>query len=350
MEGSTGGFRVVSRRAVRPESASSPDVVPSEAPRIMQLTPWDLQYISVHYIQMGVLLPKKIQATAGSSALADELASSFARALGRFYPLAGRFVVTEMSGACLTVSLCSNNDGAEFVHAVAPEVSVSDVTTPRYFPPVLRSFFPWNGMLCGDAMLEPRPVVAAQVAELADGMFVALSLNHAAADGTTFWHLFNTWSEIHRSGGHGCELSMPPPVLGRWFPDTCPVPVTLPFRNVEDIVRRVEVPPHYMGSAVARGVAKCTVAHVLRDKGLGCEAWLLTQVVASFDEAKMRDALASWHQKPHILYPEASGDGDRDPADIVVASSTRFDVYGNSPEALARLTVDREFMEVVDMA
>jgi hypothetical protein len=322
-------------------------------------------------------------------------------------------------------------------------------------------------MLCGDAMLEPRPVVAAQVTELADGMFVALSLNHAAADGTTFWHLFNTWSEIHRSAGRGCELSTPPPVLGRWFPDTCPVPVILPFRNVEDIVRRVELPPvrecffhlsaasvrnlkakanaemnvtavqpqaatisslqavlahlwrgacrarrlppdrettcrqpvgcrgrvhgmpqHYMGSAVARGVAKCMVAHVLRDKGLGCAAWLLSQAVASFDEAKTRDALASWHQKPHILYPEASGDGD--PADIVVASSTQFDVYGNdfgwgtpiavrsgagnkmdglvtvypgrdgggsmgvevcmSPEALAKLTADREFMEVVDMA
>jgi hypothetical protein len=39
------------------------------------------------------------------------------------------------------------------------------------------------------------------------------------------------------------------------------------------------------------------------------------------------DSLASWHQKPHILYLEASGDGD--PADIVVAASPRFDVYGN---------------------
>jgi hypothetical protein len=147
------------------------------------------------------------------------------------------------------------------------------------------------------------------------------------------------------------------------------------------------VPQHYMGNAVALGVAKCTVAYVV-DKGLGCTAWLLNQAVASFDEAKTRDALASWHQKPHILYLEASGDGD--PADIVVAASPRFDVYGNdfgrgtpvavrsgagnkmdgvvtvypgrdgggsmgvevcmSPEALARLTADREFMEVVYMA
>jgi hypothetical protein len=422
--------------------------------------------IQVHYIQKGVLL-HRTQIT--GSALADDLALSFARALGRFYPLAGRFVVTEISGgasgsgACLTVSLSCSNDGAEFVHAVAPGVSMSDIISPRYFPPVLRSFFPSNGMLCGDAMLEPRPLLGAQVTELADGVFVALSLNHAVADGTTFWHLFNTWSEIHRSGARRCELSTPLPVLSRWFPDACPVPVTLPFMKVEDIIQRVEFPPvrecffhlstasvrnlkakanaemtgtaqsqadpisslqavlahlwrgacrarrlppdreticllpvgcrgrvqgvpqHYMGNAVALGVAKCTVAHVV-DKGLGCTAWLLNQAVASFDEAKTRDALASWHQKPHILYLEASGDGD--PADIVVAASPRFDVYGNdfgrgtpvavrsgagnkmdgvvtvypgrdgggsmgvcmSPEALARLTADREFMEVVYMA
>jgi hypothetical protein len=100
------------------------------------------------------------------------------------------------------------------------------------------------------------------------------------------------------------------------------------------------------------------------------------------------DALASWHQKPHIQYLEVSSDGD--PADIMVAASLRFDVYGNdfgrgtpvtfrsgagnkmdgvvtvylgrdgggsmglevcmSLEALARLTTDREFMEAMDMA
>ena len=77
MEDSTGGFRIVSRRAVRPEPASSPDVSPSEA-QIMELTPWVLQYISVHYIQKGVLL-HRTQTT--GSALADDLALSFARAL-----------------------------------------------------------------------------------------------------------------------------------------------------------------------------------------------------------------------------------------------------------------------------
>ncbi|KAF8675191.1 hypothetical protein HU200_047856 [Digitaria exilis] len=405
MEASTGGVRIVSRRLVRPEPPASSQ----GGAKITTLTPWDLQYISVDYIQKGVLLPKP--PTAGV-VVADELASSFARALERFYPLAGCFAVTKIIGGDgitrLAVSLCCSDDdevGAEFIHAVAPEVSASDITSPVYSPPELRSFFPMNGLLCGDAMLDPRrPVLAAQVTELVDAVFVAVALNHAAADGTTFWHFFNTWSEINRNGVGG-ELSAPPPVLDRWFPDTCAVPVALPYAKVEDIIRRVEssppvrerffhfsaesvknlkakanteligigngvtaataisslqavlahmwraacrarglaphrettcllpvgcrgrikgLPEHYMGSAVALGVAKATVSDVLSN-GLGWAAWRLNQAVASFDEAKTKATLSSWHQKPHILYLEASGD----PADMVIAASPRFDVYGN---------------------
>ncbi|KAF8693957.1 hypothetical protein HU200_038602 [Digitaria exilis] len=469
MEAYTGGVRIVSRRLVRPEPPASSQ----GGAKIATLTPWDLQYISVDYIQKGVLLPKP--PTAGV-VVADELASSFARALGRFYPLAGRFAVTKIIGGDgitrLAVSLCFSDDdeaGAEFIYAVAPEVTASDITGPVYSPAtVLRSFFPMNGLLCGDAMLEPHPVLAAQVTELADAVFVAVALNHAAADGTTFWHFFNTWSEINRNGGSACELSTPPPVLDRWFPDTCAVPVALPYGKVEDIIRRVEssspppvrerffhfstesvknlkakantevfgigngvtaataissfqvvlahlwraacrarglaphrettcllpvgcrgrikgLPEHYMGSAVALGVAKATVSDVLSN-GLSWTAWQLNQAVASFDEAKTKGTLSSWHQKPHILYLEASGD----PADMVIAASPRFDVYGNdfgwgapvavrsgagnkldgvvtvyqghegggsigvevcmSPEVLARLDADGEFMEAVHMA
>ncbi|VAH24836.1 unnamed protein product [Triticum turgidum subsp. durum] len=55
-------------------------------------------------------------------------------------------------------------------------------------------------MLSTDAAADPsRPLLAVQVTELADGVFVAMSLSHAAADWTTFWDLFNTWSEISRN-------------------------------------------------------------------------------------------------------------------------------------------------------
>ncbi|CAL4996261.1 unnamed protein product [Urochloa decumbens] len=241
MQGATADVEVqiVSRRVVRPEPATSPQ-------ETMHLTPWDLRGITVDYIQKGLLLPKP-QAASGAEARhhVDGLASSLARALGRFYPLAGRVAVTDGSdpghGQGITVSLRCDGEGAEFVHAVAPDLTAADITAPVFIPPVVWSLFPLNGALGADVSC---PVLAAQVTELADGVFVAMSLNHSVADGTTFWHLFNTWSEISRRsfvGGDaaaGGELSTPPPVLDRWFLDSCPVPICLPFGKLEDIIRR----------------------------------------------------------------------------------------------------------------
>ncbi|KAF8712661.1 hypothetical protein HU200_028420 [Digitaria exilis] len=62
-----------------------------------------------------------------------------------------------------------------------------------YIPSVLWSLFPLNRTLGVDVS---HPVLGAQVTELADGIFIAVSLNHTVADGTTFWHFINTWSEI----------------------------------------------------------------------------------------------------------------------------------------------------------
>jgi hypothetical protein len=461
MEGATVEVQIVCRRVIRPEPATSPDGAPPE-PEIMHLTPWDLRMVTVDYIQKGVLLPKP--QTGGEAAhLVDGLASSFARALDRFYPLAGRLAVTEATGG-VVVSLCCNGEGAEFVHAVAPDVTVSDITTPVYIPPVVRSLFPLNGVLGTDVS---RPVLAAQITELADGVFVATSLNHGVADGTTFWHFFNTWSEIsRRSGGSDAvsEISTPPPVLERWFLETSSVPITLPFGKLEDIVRRPEYPPvqecffdfsaesvrklkaranaemagtatattstisslqsllahtwratcrarelaperettyillvgcrgrvkgiprDYVGNTVSFGVARSTAGEVV-GKGLGWAAWLMNRAVASFDEAAVRDDLASWPRDPRFMYVKPPGEAA---ATVATGSSPRFDVYGNdfgwgrpvavrsgagnkmdgkvtvyeghggagsmalevclAPEALAKLVANEEFMEAVSTA
>ncbi|CAO2200201.1 unnamed protein product [Urochloa humidicola] len=250
MQGATADVEVqiLSRHVIRPEPATSPGGAP---PETVHLTPWDLRMITVDYIQKGLLLPKPQAGSEARRHLVDSLASSFARALGRFYPLAGRLTVTETtttdsSGGApcqpgIIVSLRCNGEGAEFVHAVAPKLSVGDITAPAYIPPVMWSLFPLNGALGADVS---RPVLAAQVTELADGVFIGMSLNHSVGDGTTYWHFFNTWSEISRriSGSDeddaGGELATPPPVLDRWFLDSCPVPIVLPFGKLEDIVRR----------------------------------------------------------------------------------------------------------------
>ncbi|VAH24837.1 unnamed protein product [Triticum turgidum subsp. durum] len=233
MEG--GGVQIISRRMVKPEYQRSS---PPPEPETVHLTPWDLQRITMGYSQNGVLLPKP----PASMHAVEHLASSFARALGRFHPLAGRFAVAPAgSGDGLTISLRCGDQGAEFVHAAAPGVAVSDISGPlRVIPRVAWSFFPLNGMLSTDAAADPsRPLLAVQVTELADGVFVAMSLSHAAADWTTFWDLFNTWSEISRNKS---DMSTAAP-LERWFHDGCPVPIPLPFAKVQDMARPFEYPP-----------------------------------------------------------------------------------------------------------
>uniref|UniRef100_A0ACD5WTA6 Uncharacterized protein n=1 Tax=Avena sativa TaxID=4498 RepID=A0ACD5WTA6_AVESA len=243
-----GDVRIVSRRMVRPEPTGTTSS-PLEPVSTIHLTPWDLRMITVEHIQKGVLLPKPItsvgQGIHAAAAVVEHLASSFTRALARFYPFAGRLVVTPGRNDCdggspksLVVSLLCSGEGAEFVHAVAPGVTVADVTSVPCVPRVVWSFFPLNEVLGPDAIAESRPVLAAQVTELADGVFVAMSLNHTVADGAAFWHLFNTWSEISRRSFEregGFEVSSPLPVHRRWFLDGCPIPIPLPFGSVKDI-------------------------------------------------------------------------------------------------------------------
>ncbi|KAI5015819.1 hypothetical protein ZWY2020_059358 [Hordeum vulgare] len=232
-----GVVQIISRRMVKPDYEKSSR--PAEAETSVHLTPWDLQRLTVDYAQRGVVLPKP---PPGGPGVLQHLASSFARALGRFYPLAGRLTVGDGPG--LTISLRCSDQGAEFVHAVAPGVTVADITGTTCIPRVVWSLFPLNGVVGTDAVVDPElPILAAQVTELADGLVVAMSLNHAAADGTTFWDLFNTWSEISRCITTS-TAPLPLPLPKRWFLEGCTVPIPLPFAKVEDMARRrPEYPP-----------------------------------------------------------------------------------------------------------
>ncbi|TVU43759.1 hypothetical protein EJB05_10251, partial [Eragrostis curvula] len=231
-----------------------------EEVEVIHLTPWDLRLISVDYIQKGILLPKP---PVHGDALVEALQTSFARALGQFYSFAGRLGADERDDDTVTLSLRCTGDGAEFVHAAAPEVTVADITAPLYTPPVVWALFPMAQVLGADAALwEPLlPLVAVQVTELADGaVFIGMSLSHAVADGTAFWRFFNIWSEIHRRGELP-ESATPPAGLQRWYVETSPVPipariykfkygveqldhtpppVPMPFPRLQDIVRRFE--------------------------------------------------------------------------------------------------------------
>jgi hypothetical protein len=88
-------------------------------------------------------------------------------------------------------------------------------------------------------------VLSAQVTELAAGVFTGMSLSHSVGDGTAFWEFFNTWSEINRGGGvdlHEASRLAPQVHHQRFFIDTSPVPIRLPFSTLRDVVRLSERP------------------------------------------------------------------------------------------------------------
>ncbi|KAI9164945.1 hypothetical protein LWI28_004804 [Acer negundo] len=84
-----------------------------------------------------------------------------------------------------------------------------------------------------------KPLLAVQVTELVDGIFIGISINHIVADATSFWHFVNSWSEISR----GCELlSKPAPILQRWFLHDKDCPIHLPLFSSEQLNDKY-VPP-----------------------------------------------------------------------------------------------------------
>ncbi|CAL4901229.1 unnamed protein product [Urochloa decumbens] len=316
----------------------------------------------------GILQPKP--PTSGDRLVAT-LAASLARALGRFYPFAARLAAQERGDGTVTVSLRCTSDGAELVHATAPGVAVADIADSLYTPPVVRSFFSFNEVLDGDAAFESLPVLSVQVTELADSVFVAMSMNHSVGDGTTFWDFFNT----------------------------CPVPIPMPSAKLHRLLRPFERPtvqecfftfsaasvkklkatandematatatisslqallahlwralsrarclppeqstiyymiigcrgrvggilPGYVGNALVRSEVRSTAGEIERN-GLGWTAWQLNRAVASFDEARVRDWLGRWVLEPEFAH---MGSAMSDGAAVTTGSSPRFDVFGN---------------------
>ncbi|KAJ4825695.1 hypothetical protein Tsubulata_046551 [Turnera subulata] len=205
-------------------------------PRRIDLTPFDLQLLPAGYIQRGLLFnkptPKQLEELTGNSVI-NHLRDSLSRTLGIFTPLAGRLAITEhRDDNTRSFYVDCNGDGAQFIDAAAPGVTVAQILEP-YVPEVVYSLLPMEGVRNFEGVSKPLLVV--QVTELEDGVFVGVAVNHAIADGVAFWHFMNTWSEISRSpilsaGPHHHQelLSQPVPVFGQWFLDGIERPIRIP--------------------------------------------------------------------------------------------------------------------------
>lgn len=215
-----GSIRVMSRSNIQAETAKAE----GEAEKL-ELTPWDLQLLLVDPIQKGLLYNHN--PTSNRNSLIQHLKASLSTTLHFFPPLAGRLIIVHddnnnSTTTTSSVSILCNNSGAVFVHAVADDLSVGDILRPLYTPRIVHSFFPLNGVR--NYQGTSQPLLAVQVTELLDGVFVGCTINHVVADGTSFWHFFNSWSEISRGSGR-LSLSRPP-MFQRWFLDgiiDCPV-------------------------------------------------------------------------------------------------------------------------------
>ncbi|XXG58808.1 hypothetical protein AAC387_Pa04g1014 [Persea americana] len=248
--------RLISRCTITPRR----NLEDPPPPKRCQLTVWDQTYLSIQYIQRGLLFYTPSSHKHPSNPIIHLLKQSLSQALVHFFPLAGRFKTHHSSSSSsLYVYIDCNDAGVEFIHAAA-DVAVSDILDPVDVPQIVESFFALNGAVNYDG--HSIPLLAVQVTELVDGIFIGCSINHAVVDGTSFWHFVNMWSEIARRREEGSNCISNPPITLRWFGDVDPSLVCLPFSKADEFIERF-MPPvlrerifHFAPESIARLKAK----------------------------------------------------------------------------------------------
>ncbi|KAI8032054.1 putative acetyltransferase [Camellia lanceoleosa] len=155
----------------------------------LKLSVSDLPMLSCHYIQKGCLFTNP---SLPIHSLLSLLKHSLSLTLIHFPPLAGR-LSTAPDGS---VYISCNDSGADFIHANGNHIHIIDILSPIHVPEMVKDFFPFDRTVSYEGHF--KPILAVQVTELADGIFIGCAVNHAVTDGTSFWNFFNTFAEICR--------------------------------------------------------------------------------------------------------------------------------------------------------
>ncbi|KAL9231183.1 hypothetical protein vseg_006440 [Gypsophila vaccaria] len=216
-----------------------------EAKKPFYLTPMDLPMLSYQYIQKGLLYNKPSLINDEKFSIhrfLESLKHSLSLALVHFYPLAGQFVtdVDEERHESLVYVDCNKGRGVRFIHATL-DMTVSDILSPTDVPEVVQSFFDHDRAVNHDG--HTRPLLSVQITELTDGVFIGCSANHVLVDGTSYWHFWNVWSEIHKANGEALSV-LRLPVHDRWFPEGLGPVITLPFTHPDEFIARFEAPEY----------------------------------------------------------------------------------------------------------
>ncbi|KAL1207016.1 putative acetyltransferase [Cardamine amara subsp. amara] len=219
---------VISSSMVRPENINQ------SGHTKIHLSPYDLKLLNFLYPQRGLLFPKPDQETN----IIPRLKASLSTALEIYFPFAGRLVkVNNQEDNTVSFYIDCDGSGAKFVHAKADSVSINDLLQPHDSAPGFkRCFFPANDLKSYDGVSEP--LLAVQITEMRDGVFISFGYNHMVADGTSFWKFFNTWSKICMNDS---SSNIQPLVLKDWFLDGIDYPIHIPVsENVTP--SRFEIP------------------------------------------------------------------------------------------------------------
>ncbi|KAK8508370.1 hypothetical protein V6N13_055823 [Hibiscus sabdariffa] len=160
----------------------------------LKLSVSDLPMLSCHYIQKGCLFTRP---SIPVNSLVSLLKQSLSKTLSFFPPLAGRLHTDEKG----YIYIACNDAGVEFHHAQCGSRFIRDVIGPVHVPELVKEFFTFDKMVSYQGHY--RPIMAVQFTELADGVFIGCSVNHAVIDGTSFWNFFNTFAEICRKFSTG---------------------------------------------------------------------------------------------------------------------------------------------------
>ncbi|XVE69366.1 hypothetical protein DITRI_Ditri09bG0146400 [Diplodiscus trichospermus] len=155
----------------------------------LKLSVSDLPMLSCHYIQKGCLFTRPPMPI---DSLVPLLKQSLSKTLSFFPPLAGR-LYTDQDGY---VYITCNDAGVEFHHWECASWFIRDVIGPIHVPALVKEFFSFDKTVSYQGHY--KPIMAVQVTELGDGIFIGCSVNHAVTDGTSFWNFFNTFAEICR--------------------------------------------------------------------------------------------------------------------------------------------------------
>ncbi|RDX76988.1 putative acetyltransferase, partial [Mucuna pruriens] len=205
----------------------------ANSPQKIDLTPWDLQFLPIGAIQKGLLFRNEKHTPIQIQHLQHSLSST----LAFFPPLAGRLAILQHDDNTVSTHIVCDNAGVLFVHAVAHSTAVADILQPKYVPSIVRSFFALNGVKNYEGT--SQPLLAVQVTELVDGIFIALTVNHVVVDGKSFWHFMNSWAELSRGSPKILKL----PAFERCFPDGIDRPIRFPFTEEEEKQRSRNLKP-----------------------------------------------------------------------------------------------------------